>query len=147
MSPIFEISRSALDVEWQRMTVVAQNIANAGTTRTALGGTYQPLRLLSGPRIDSSANPTATGPARFDSQIAGGVEVYGVEPVESAPRKVYEPGHPHADQDGFVSYPAIDHAAEMALMVKTSRIYEANVAMLTTAHAMYMRALDIGGRS
>ncbi|AOJ64576.1 flagellar basal-body rod protein FlgC (plasmid) [Burkholderia ubonensis] len=140
---LFEISRSALDVEWQRVTVVAQNLANAGTTRTAMGEVYRPMRLVSGPRIGQTSLP-AHG-AGFIQELDG-VEVYGVEATTDAPRKVYEPGHPHADAQGYVSYPAMDHAAEMALMVKSSRIYEANVAMLTTARAMYMRALNIGAR-
>jgi flagellar basal-body rod protein FlgC len=59
-------------------------------------------------------------------------------------RRVHEPGHPHADTDGFVSYPAVDHAGEMTLMIKTSRSYEANLTAMNIAHQMYNRALELG---
>jgi flagellar basal-body rod protein FlgC len=59
-------------------------------------------------------------------------------------RRVYEPGHPHADAEGFVAYPDLDHAGEMTLMVRTSRAYEANLVAMNIAHQMYTRALELG---
>lgn len=134
------ISRSALDVEWQRLQVIAANLANANTTRTADGGVYRPLRLVSGPKTDF---------ARLLSSSASvpqpqGVEVYGVEAEAGNVRRVYDPSHPHADVDGFVSYPEIDRASEMTLMIQTSRSYEANLAALNLAHQMYAKALELG---
>ena len=73
-----------------------------------------------------------------------GVMVYGVEPVDAPPRRAYEPSNPQAGADGFVEYPGIDYTGEMALMVKTSRAYEANVVALNTARQMYAKALEIG---
>ncbi|MET4682563.1 flagellar basal body rod protein FlgC [Brevundimonas faecalis] len=138
MDPI-QISRTGLDVEWRRLEVIAQNLANLGTTRTADGQAYRPQRLVSGPSQGFAAhlgeNPTP-----------GGVRVYGVEPVDAPPRRVYEPGHPHADAQGYVEYPGLDHAGEMALLVKTSRAYEANLTALAAARQMYARALEIGRR-
>ncbi|MFC5475496.1 flagellar basal body rod protein FlgC [Paraherbaspirillum soli] len=156
MTQIFEISRSAMDVEWRRMEVIAQNMANANTTRTPLGEPYQPLRLVSGPSMTGASSATATTStfsgmlkqqtAALDPLALKGVQVYGVERMTTAPRLVYEPSHPHADAKGFVAYPGIDHAGEMALMVKTSRVYEANVVAFNAARSMYMRALDLGGK-
>lgn len=135
-----EISRSGLDVEWQRLQVIAQNIANMNTTRTASGEPYRALRLLTGPRADFGA--LVAGAA--EAQQISGVQVLGLEPAAAKFRRAYEPKHPHADADGFVTYPDIDHAGEMTLMIKASRVYEANLSALNIAHQMYMRALDLG---
>lgn len=138
-----EISTSALDVEWRRMEVIAQNLANMNTTRTENGDVYRPLRLLSGPNMDFGAL-IENGRAEI---TAGGVRVLGVEAQANALRRVHEPNHPHADADGFVTYPNIDHASEMTLMIRTSRAYEANLAAVNMAREMYASALDIGRQS
>ncbi len=133
-----EISRTGLDVEWQRLQVIAQNIANMNTSRTADGGPYRPVRLLSGPKAD------------FATIVSGhpkGVEVQALLPTANGTRRVEEPGHPHADADGFVTYPAVDHAGEMTLLIKTSRAYEANLTALSFAQQMYARALDLGNKT
>ena len=137
-----EISRSALNVEWQRLQVIAENLANLNTTRTATGEPFRPMRLLSGPDADF-ATLMAGGRA---ARAAGGVRVMGVEPAGGGVRRVHEPGHPHADAEGYVSYPEIDHAGEMTLMIKTSRAYEANLTTMNIARQMYARALDLGKR-
>lgn len=137
-----QISRTALDVEWRRLEVIAQNLANAGTTLDATGQPYRALRLLSGPAgsFTDMINSKAGNNLR-------GVSVYSIEPQNLPPRRVYEPSHPQADSEGYVSYPGFNHAEEMALMVKTSRAYEANVVALNAARQMYSKALDIGRRN
>ena len=134
-----QISRSALDVEWQRLEVIASNIANMNTTRTASGAPFRPSRLLSGPAASFASVVRASAPAK-----PAGVRVLGVQEVPGGVRQVYEPTHPHADTAGFVSYPEVDHAGDMALLVKTSRIYEANVTAMSIAQQMYSRALSLG---
>ncbi|WP_175693021.1 flagellar basal body rod protein FlgC [Burkholderia ambifaria] len=141
------IARSGLDVERQRMEVIAQNLANAGTTRTATGEPYRPLRLVSGPRIGTTFAEHLQPGATPAGQAMTGVQSYGIEQVDTAPRRVYDPAHPHADANGFVTYPGIDHAGEMALMVQSLRSYEAGTVMFNAARTMYMRALDLGNRS
>jgi flagellar basal-body rod protein FlgC len=138
-----EISRTGLDVEWRRLEVIAQNIANVNTTLDAKGEAYRPLRLLSGPAGDF-AGVMAGKAQKTDLR---GVTVYSIEAQNVQPRRVYEPAHPQADTEGYVSYPGFDHAAEMALMVKTSRSYEANIVAMNAARQMYSKALDIGRRS
>jgi flagellar basal-body rod protein FlgC len=132
-----EISRTGLDVEWRRLEVIAQNLANANSSAAAGAEPYQALRLVSGPRF-------ADHLAGSGSPRLAGVQVYGVEPTGAAARRVHEPGNPNADADGYVSYPGVDHAAEMTLMVVTSRAYEANVVAMNTARQMYLKALDLG---
>ena len=138
-----EISRSGLDVEWQRLQVIAQNLANLNTTRTATGEPFRAMRLLSGPRADFQSLLGGKGSA----QQLGGVQVMGMEAAGTGFRRVHEPGHPHADAEGFVSYPDIDHAGEMTLMIKTSRTYEANLTAMNIAQQMYSKALELGRQS
>jgi flagellar basal-body rod protein FlgC len=141
-----EISRTGMDVEWRRLEVIAENIANVGTTRTASGGPYQAMRLVSGPRTDFA---TLIGGAGGDDLRGGdlrGVMAYGLEPTTAGPRRVHDPSHPHADADGFVTYPGVDQAGEFALLLKTARAYEANLVTLNAARQMYSRALDLGKR-
>ena len=136
-----EISRTGLDVEWQRLQVIAQNLANMNTSRTAAGGPYRPMRLISGPQSD------------FGTLVSGGadqphgVEILGLEPMASGVRRVHEPGNPDADAEGFVAYPDLDHAGEMTLLIKTSRVYEANLTALSIAQQMYSRAAELGRNS
>ena len=136
-----KISMSGMDVEWQRLRVIAENLANVNSTRDALGQTYRPKRLMSGPSVSFEA--LMAGGANTDLP-ASGVRVMGVDALEDAQRKSFEPDHPHADEDGFVTYPKIEHSTEMALMIKTSRVYEANLTALTLARQMYSRALEMG---
>ena len=131
-----EISRTGLDVEWQRLQVIAQNIANMNTA----GQGFRPVRLLSGPQADFAAAMRAQGVP----QQPAGVAVLGLAPISGGTRRVHEPGHPQADADGFVTYPDLDHAAEMTLMIKTSRAYEANLTVMSIAQQMYSRAAEIG---
>lgn len=132
------ISRTGLDVEWQRLQVIAQNLANINTSRTATGDPFRPMRLLSGPQVDFSHL------IRADDRKPAGVEVLGLEPMAGGVRRVHEPGHPHADADGFVTYPDVSHASEMTLLIRTSRAYEANLTAMSIAQQMYSRAAELG---
>ncbi len=136
-----QISRTGLDVEWQRLQVIAQNIANMNTSRSAGGQPYRAMRLLSGP---ARANGDFRDLVRQRDARVSGVSVLGLEPVANGVRRVHEPGHPNADAQGFVTYPDIDQAGEMALMIRTARAYEANLTAMGIAQQMYARALDLG---
>lgn len=139
-----EISKTGLDVEWRRLEVIAENLANVSTTRTALGGPYRAMRLVSGPRGGFAQMLGA--PQAGDLPGLGGVTALGLEPVQTPPRRVHEPGHPHADAGGYVTYPGFDHAAEMTLLVTTARAYEANLVAISAAKQMYAKALELGKR-
>lgn len=140
-----EISLTGLDVEWRRLEVIAQNLANAGTVRTASGTPYRAQQLISGPKGDFQALlEGGDGHAPTGAKVLQGVAVYGIDAVNAPPRQVYEPDNPQADADGFVAYPNIDQAGQMTLMVKTARIYEANMVALNAARQMYGKALELG---
>lgn len=142
-----KISMSGLDVEWKRLQVIAENLANMNTTRDAAGGTYAPRRLVSGPAASFAELVSAGAEGRAPGLAPGGVRVMGVEQTGTPARRAFEPNHPHADPDGFVSYPSVDHAGEMTLMIRTSRAYEANLTAMSLAQQMYGRALEMGRQS
>jgi flagellar basal-body rod protein FlgC len=137
-----EISRTGLDVEWRRLEVISENLANANSSRAADGTPYQGQVLISGPSGSFAAHLDKPGEASLT-----GVAVYGVEPMQSGTRLVHEPGNPQADANGMVSYPAIDQASEMTLMVKTARAYQSNIVAMNAAREMYSRAIDLGDKS
>ena len=139
-----EISRTGLDVEWRRLEIIAENLANMNTVVTARGGAYRPQHLISGPRSDFTAY-LDHGKTLGSDQL-NGVTVYSVEELTTPPRIVHEPGNPQADANEDVTYPGIDHAAQMTLMVKTARAYEANIVALNAARQMYSKALQLGAR-
>ena len=138
-----KISLSALDVEWRRLEVIAQNLANMNSTRTESGDVYHPMRLVSGP---GSSFSELLGSASGANEPTG-VHVVAIEETPDGLKRTYDPKHPHADADGFVTTPNVDHASEMALMVKTARVYEANLAAVRIAQSMYSKALEIGKQS
>jgi len=137
----FAISGSGMAVEKLRLDVTAVNLANVNSSRTVDGALFRPMRVLSGPRADP----------RFEAALAawgvqlGGAEVQQVQPTDTPPRMVLEPGHPDADSRGFVSYPGINPVAEMTNLVTAVRAYEANVVALNAAKTMAQKALEIGG--
>lgn len=137
-----QISRSGLDVEWQRLQVIAQNIANMNTTRTADGSAYQARRLVSGP-VEGFARVLAHYPG-LPTPPKRGVAVYDIAPLNGATQRLFDPSHPHADDGGYVTVPAISQAEEMTLMIKATRSYEANLVALSAAQQIYSSALQVG---
>jgi flagellar basal-body rod protein FlgC len=133
----FDIAASALTAQRTRLNITASNLANADTTRTAGGGVY----------LRQQAVFTATE-SRFGGEMdraVSRVDVTSVQADTTTPTNmVYEPGHPDANQDGFVEYPNVNIVEEMAEMVTASRSYEANVTSFETLKKMALRALNIG---
>jgi flagellar basal-body rod protein FlgC len=138
-----EISRTALDVEWRRLEITAQNLANINSARNGVGPLYREQSLISGPRalFNSYLKGSAAG---IDPWSLAGVDIYGVQESDATPRLVHEPDNPSADAHGMVAYPNVDHAAQMLQMVRTSRAYEANIVAMNAARQMYAKALDLG---
>lgn len=144
-----EISRTALDVEWRRLEIISQNLANADIAASSKSAPYREQTLVSGPRGDFSTylDPNGSITDGIDIGQLGGVAEYGVKSGSAAPRLAHEPGNPDADANGNVAYPAIDQASQMVLLVKTARAYEANIVAMNTAHEMYSKALELGNRT
>jgi flagellar basal-body rod protein FlgC len=124
------ISASGMSAERLRMDVVAANIANADTTRGPDGQPYRRREVVLSPG------------GSFD-EVLHGVQVAGIVEDQSPPRRVYDPGHPDADAQGYVSMPNVSPITEMVDLIGASRAYEANVTAMNVAKQMVNRALDI----
>lgn len=139
----FAISAAGMTAEKLRVDVAAMNLANANSPLSANGAGYQPLRVHASVRA-------APGARSFEALVDQGMaaaHTLSVAPYRAPARRVYEPGHPQANKDGFVSYPGVDPLTEMMTLMVASRAYEADVAAFNAAKTMAMKALEIGGRS
>ena len=126
---------SALSAERLRMDVTAENLANAQSTRSANG---------TGPYKRKEVVLEQAGSTFADSlQAARGVRVAGIVEDSTPPRRVYDPGHPDADGQGYVTMPNVNTVTEMTDLIGASRAYEANVTAMQTAKSMFARTLDI----
>ena len=137
-----DISGSGLTAQKLRMDIIAQNIANAGTTRTENGGPYRRKTVVLTSR---STRPD------FRKELAdaiksspAGVRVKTVVEDTSPLVPVYEPTHPDADADGYVMMPNVNTAQEIIDMLAASRAYESNITALNALKAMALKALEIG---
>jgi len=119
------------------MEVVANNIANARSTRTPQGGPYRRQHL-----VFSSAYDEAAGPGPSANNLRG-VRVVSVESDHSELPRVFQPGHPDADQDGFVTMPNVKLPNEMVDLITASRAYEANLRALSTFRRLAEQALSL----
>jgi flagellar basal-body rod protein FlgC len=135
----FDISGSGMSVEKLRLDVTAINLANVHTSRTAEGGIFKPLRVLTTARLAPSFE------AALNLVSSAGAPMADVVEAEVAPRMVYDPGHPDADEKGFVAYPDINPVSEMINLMTATRAYEANVRAMNAAKTMALKALEIGG--
>ena len=139
---ILDISGSALNAERQRAEIVASNMANAETTHTAQGGPYQRQLVVFGTRqpAHSSFSRTFNGQHK---EYAQGVRVESIVEDTAQPLQRFEPSHPDADKQGYVSYPAINPVEEMANLVEAARAYQLNVAAVQATKGMISASLDI----
>ena len=139
----FNISSSGLTAERTRMDVISKNIANANTTRTS-GGT--PYRRQMTVFKEKESTPFSSYLSGYSKQQLNkeGVKISAVVEDKTPFKRVYDPGHPDADNEGYVSMPNVDVVKEMVDMITATRAYEANVTALNSSKSMAMKALEIG---
>ena len=138
------IGAAGMAVQKLRADTAALNLANAGTSRPPGSLPYRAARVV----VQTTATPSFA-----DLMQAGQLpsrlllpQAAGIVTVESTPRMMHEPGHPHADDKGFVAYANVDTLAEMLIIMNASRAYEANIAGMRATRAMALKALEIGGQ-
>lgn len=137
-----QISKSALMAQRLRMDVIANNVANQNTTRTADGGPYKHQSVTFEEQRGSAPFRDALG--RATQRGGGGVRVRAIREDDAPARRVHDPKHPDADQDGYVLLPNIDVVSEMTDLVSARRAYEASVTVLNATKSLALRALDLG---
>jgi flagellar basal-body rod protein FlgC len=134
-----EISASALTAERLRMDVVAENLANAQTTRGANGEPYRRKEVV----LQERAGSFGASLSAAMNQRGGGVEVAGIAEDQTPLKQVYDPGHPDADENGYVAMPNVDTVTEMVDLIGAQRAYEANVTAMQAAKQMFSRTLEL----
>jgi len=136
----FDISVTAINAEREHMELIASNLANINSTRSIYGGPYRRRFPV------FAEQPLAFGEALRLSEArlaGGGVRVIGIAEDSSPFQKVYNPGHPDADADGFVSLPNVSMAQEMVDLTYSSRLYQANITVFNATKKMAQDTLLI----
>jgi len=130
---VFEIAGSGLSAQSQRLNVVASNLANAESTTGANGEVYRARQVV--------FSTTSVANAGAESS---GVRVSGVIEDQAPLRRQFDPKHPMADAQGYVTFPNVNVVEEMVNMISASRSYQTNVDMMNTAKNLLLKTLSLG---
>ncbi len=131
LSNIFDIAASGLAAQSQRLNVVASNLANADSAVSSNGTPYRSKQVV------FTAMPV-------DASNSIGVRVTSVVDDPSPPRLVYDPKHPLADANGYVTMPNVNVVEEMTNMISASRSYQVNLDLMNTAKTLMLKTLALG---
>lgn len=137
------ISASGMTAQRVRMDIVSQNIANVNTTRDANGNVYSRQLVVF---EEKNTTPFASVLSKtMSGRSSSGVKVTQiVEDTESEYNQVYDPSHPDADENGYVTYSNVNTVTEMTDLIDASRAYEANVTAFNAAKNMALKGLEVG---
>lgn len=135
ISSIFQIAGSALTAQSQRMNVASSNLANADSVAGPDGQPYKARQVVF--QMTPSASQSASG-------VVGGVRVAAIVESNAQARMQYDPEHPLADDQGYITMSNVDAVAETINMISASRSYQANVEVINTAKSLMARTLTIG---
>jgi flagellar basal-body rod protein FlgC len=136
------VSSSGMTAQRLRLDIISQNIANVNTTRDENGNVYRRKTVVFS---EKDVTPFGDILMKTAGTAGNGVKVTQVaEDIESALRKVYDPSHPDADEEGYVSYPNVNVVQEMTDMIDATRSYEANVTAFNATKNMALKGLEVG---
>lgn len=138
------ISASALTAEKTRIDIINKNMANANTTRATGGMPYRRQMVV---YEENKGAPFSAYLEKHNNKFNGkGVVISEIVEDETPFKFIYEPGHPDADENGYVMLPNVETVKEMVDMIDAQRAYEANITAMNASKSMLMKALDIGRR-
>ncbi|MDQ2948624.1 MAG: flagellar basal body rod protein FlgC [Acidobacteriota bacterium] len=138
---VLSVSASGMTAQRTRAELLVENLANSETTRTPDGGPYRRKDVV----FTSEAQTSPFG-AVFQTEMGSGVtgvQVSDVVQDNSEPLKRYLPGHPDADANGYVAFPKINPAEDMADLISASRGYQGNIAAMNAIKDMIHRSIDL----
>ena len=138
-----EISASALTAQRLRMNVTAENLANAQTTRGADGQPYRRKEVVLQSVAQGGFGAQLSAAMGGGGVRAGGVEVAQVAEDQTNGKLVYDPSHPDANEQGYVTMPNVDTVTEMVDLIDAQRAYEANVTAMSAGKQMFAKTLEI----
>lgn len=142
----FNINASGMTAQRYRMDIISENVANANTTRTADGTPYRRKVVYFEEKGGQTAFSRVLGEAAYNHGYSGqGVKVRGVlKDYDTEMNMVYDPSHPDADENGYVTYPNVNIITEMTNMIDASRAYEANATAFNASKSMAQQGLQLG---
>ncbi|BCN31538.1 flagellar basal body rod protein FlgC [Anaeromicropila herbilytica] len=136
------ISASGMTAQRLRTDIISQNIANVNTTRDENGEPYKRKTVVFAEKNVSAFRDVLRTTA---GTTGNGVKVTAIVEDNKTPmNKVYDPSHPDADEDGYVSYPNVNTVTEMTNLIDASRSYEANVTAFNATKNMALKGLEVG---
>ncbi len=143
------VSASGMSAQRTRMDIISQNIANVNTTRDENGEVYRRQTVVFAEKNDSNfasvLRSVQTGISGKSDPLGDGVKITGIaEDHVTAMKMVYDPAHPDADADGYVTYPNVNTVTEMTNLIDASRSFEANVTAFNATKNMALKSLEIG---
>ena len=144
MLNIFNVSGSAISAQSQRLNVVASNLANADTVADVNGNVYKARQVQFQTQLMGPAGVGAMGEA---VSTGAGVAVTGIAEDQTPGRRSYDPHHPQADEQGYVTFSNVNPVEEMVNMISASRSYQNNVEVMNTAKTLLMKTLQMGSGS
>ncbi len=136
------IAISGINAEKTHVEMIASNLANINSTNSVDGGPYRRKTVSFSEKPVEFEKELESATNRLESR-SGGVAANVIEDTRTPMQKVYNPGHPDADQNGYVTMPNVSMATEMTDLVYASKLYEANITMFTTIRKMNQDALTI----
>ncbi len=137
-----DVSATGMTAQQLRMDTISENIANVNTTRDANGKPYRRKTVV----FEEKSYPTFSESLSMANKhnIGKGVKVTQIVEDNSEGRLVYDPSHPDANEDGYVTLPNVNTVTEMTNMIDATRAFEANVTVMNSTKGMALKALDIG---
>ena len=145
LSQVFDIAGSGMSAQSIRLNAISSNLANAESVSSSIDETYRsrhPVFSVIRKGVDSGLGDPFFSGSHADTGY--GVEVKGVVESDAPLQRRYEPNHPMADDEGFVSYPNVNVVEEMADMISASRSFQTNVNVMETAKTMMQRVISLG---
>lgn len=140
---ILAISGSALAAERQRSEIIAANMANAETTHTEAGGPFHRREVVFSSPAATTFRMSLASAGNFNAPPRGSVQISDIIDDPTPPVMRYQPGHPDANKDGYVAYPAINPALEMVDLMGSVRAYQLNASAITAAKQMIQQTIEI----
>lgn len=132
---IFDVAGSALSAQTLRLNTTSSNLANANSASSSTNETYKARQPVFATMLSNEFD---------DENGTVGVQVLGIVEKQDPARAEYNPGHPLADEEGYVYMPNVNVIEEMANMISASRSYQTNVEVMNTAKQMMMRTISLG---
>ncbi len=146
MFSAFNVNASGMTAQRFRMDVISENVANANTTRTTDGTPYvRKVVAFAVKGNDTTSNFHKVLRGATEAYVGKGVKIDGIyEDDESDMKMVYDPSHPDADENGYVTYPNVNIVTEMTNLIDASRAYEANATAFNASKSIAQQGLQIG---